>query len=509
MTESSNFVMHLNDVRIREDERQLIDETSLEEALTLTGKGKYTYISFAICTLTFTAVCIEMFGLGIVITTSRCDLDLDTYRQGIIGSLPSIAIIISAMFWGYLADTKGRKFTLVVTCIGTFIASALSSFATNWIFMAVMKFFSALFGGGTCSIVYASLGESTPQLLRARYLQYCAILSLFAQGLSALIAFPVLLLDFSVYMPILGIYYKPWRLMILIFALIIGVCTIFLILFVLESPKFLLSQGKHDESLNILRKIFSMNTKKDVKYFKVNRLESERSFEPKTQGIFSSLQHQMLPLFQRAYIKNTILVSLICIITYGTGLSFGVWIPVIFDSYGLNIEMSSYYTFCELLDMGADAKIEMGGCIDKVNDFALIGLLAFSIYSVILGICTVQLTKLVDKKWVFIGIHLLCALSSFILNHVYSAASSFIFLVLMSNGILMGITTTYAVDLFPTTLRAMAVSFTMMMGRIVSFFFINFIGSEIDNNCHNFFYIYGGIVLLGAVFGLFLPKDKK
>lgn len=55
--------------------------------------------------------------------------------------------------------------------------------------------------------------------------------------------------------------YKPWRMYILISGLINAICFVVL-LFLPESPKFMLALGKQEEALNILKWVYTKNTGK-------------------------------------------------------------------------------------------------------------------------------------------------------------------------------------------------------------------------------------------------------
>lgn len=56
--------------------------------------------------------------------------------------------------------------------------------------------------------------------------------------------------------------YTPWRLHLLISSLVLAIA-ILIMMFLPESPKFLLSQGRQSEAIQILQNIYSTNTGKD------------------------------------------------------------------------------------------------------------------------------------------------------------------------------------------------------------------------------------------------------
>lgn len=75
-----------------------------------------------------------------------------------------------------------------------------------------------------------------------------------------IVALAVLTLDFQ--FNLFGSFmYKPWRLFTFICASISGVTAIAL-LFLPESPKYMLMLGKDKESLEILKTIYNTNTRK-------------------------------------------------------------------------------------------------------------------------------------------------------------------------------------------------------------------------------------------------------
>lgn len=87
------------------------------------------------------------------------------------------------------------------------------------------------------------------------------------------LSIPILPLKFSYYIPFLDIHFNSWRLLDLIFALpcAIGAIGVFSSY---ESPKFLLSVGRNDEALEVLRGIFEINSGKSGDLYRVSYLGS-------------------------------------------------------------------------------------------------------------------------------------------------------------------------------------------------------------------------------------------
>lgn len=72
------------------------------------------------------------------------------------------------------------------------------------------------------------------------------------------VAYFLLPLQFSLYIPFLGIYYRPWRLLTLALALPMGVGALMLA-YLYESPKFLASRGYNKKALEVLKNIYAWN----------------------------------------------------------------------------------------------------------------------------------------------------------------------------------------------------------------------------------------------------------
>lgn len=81
---------------------------------------------------------------------------------------------------------------------------------------------------------------------------------LYMFSLFSAIGYLILNLEFRYDLGFLDLEFTPWRLLTLVLALPLGFSFIVLMFFY-ESPKFLANQGKNDEALEILTKIYRRN----------------------------------------------------------------------------------------------------------------------------------------------------------------------------------------------------------------------------------------------------------
>ncbi|XP_047990329.1 synaptic vesicle glycoprotein 2A-like [Leguminivora glycinivorella] len=487
-----------------------------EDALVLTGFGKYNYRVLILSVYSLIAAIAEVFSGGIIVAASQCDLALGVFEKGIIGSVPVLGVIISAHFWGYLADTRGRLYTLHITILGTAAFAFLCSFANHWIFLTITKFISAIFGCGTYAVIYTLLGESTLQTHRARFLLYATTGIMVAQAVICGIAYPTLLLRFSYYVPYLNIFFRPWRLFNQIIAFLSLLNYILFKCYILESPKFYFSKGEHDKGLEVLKKIFAVNNGRNMDEFNVKRIVlNEDENKTKSSNFFQSVWNQTIPLFHRKYIKKTVLIFAVSVPCYCIGPPFSVWMPLVFNTY--KTLGTSDMRFCDIFQV-QDVQTNPENntftdmspvCDDTIVPFTFIAISSYALIMTAISIIAVIIVKYFGKKFMYIGIHLLGSTLAFIINVVPIDWSIGAFLGMMCNVVCMGVCTSYAVELFPTYMRAMAVGLSMMFARAVSFIFFNIIGVQLLNNCTNFLIFLGVFLLAGAALGLFLPSDRK
>lgn len=103
------------------------------------------------------------------------------------------------------------------------------------------------------------LGEFHCNENRAKYVTLaamCTSMSAIYQPLMGLFVMPM-----PWQFEIFGLLYTPWRMYILISSLINAIA-FGLLMFLPESPKFMLAMGKPDEALAILRRVYATNTGK-------------------------------------------------------------------------------------------------------------------------------------------------------------------------------------------------------------------------------------------------------
>lgn len=215
------------------------------------------------------------------------------------------------------------------------------------------QFFPSFSISGIAANTYAYLGEFHCDANRARQLSFAGVFMAFAltfcPGLGWLILKFEHIASINFFIPIIQMNFSIWRIFLLICASVSGFVSI-LLFFLPESPKFLLAQGRHDEVLKILRKIYRWNNNKMV--YDVDRIYLDELLAKKTSQrppFLHQLWNQTSPLFKSPLLKNTLKTSFVMFSLFAASSGFFLWTPDILN------KLQDYKTFnnltvCDVID---------------------------------------------------------------------------------------------------------------------------------------------------------------
>lgn len=119
-------------------ESEKSEKVNFDEAIRLTGYGKFNYFIVIISGIVLSAVLLETLSISFVLPVAENDLELSTEDKGIVSSVAYAGIIASSHLSGFLADTKGRRLVIMLSLLLSFGCTLISSFVNNfWIFTAM------------------------------------------------------------------------------------------------------------------------------------------------------------------------------------------------------------------------------------------------------------------------------------------------------------------------------------------------------------------------------------
>ncbi|XP_011256328.1 synaptic vesicle glycoprotein 2B isoform X1 [Camponotus floridanus] len=505
-----------------------------ERAITATGYGKFNYLLLlAVLPGSFSSI-FSSSVMSYVLPSAECDLQLTMFDKGLLNSMTFAGMISTVFFWGCMADTFGRKKLMFYGYLITGLLSLATCFShTSWL-LITFKFFDGVIIAGPYAALMSYLAELHDEVHRSRSYMWLGVF--FSLGNISLpcIAWLILPQNWDVTLFNQTIEINSWRVFLAICSLPEFLACAALYAFP-ESPRFLILKGRYDEALNVFKKIYSLNTGKDPDTYPIKSLKNEYSVESSGERIQDKMRSclkQMKPLFLPPNIFKLILISTIQLgATLGSN-SLRLWMPQLFamiESYKNTVMKNDNHvsglqsSFCymlgqEKLHLNSTRYInetinnDAVACVPmEMNSQVFINSIVIAITSVIGYTLGGTLITVVGKKKLMAICFIVAAISCGSLYWAEDTNSilglSSVFVAMSSIG---GATVTnIIVDNFPTCLRTMAVSITMMMGRI---------GAVIGNllfpilfnlSCLGPFIMIGSACLACAFLVVVLPRKKE
>lgn len=172
---------------------------------------------------------------------------------------------------------------------------------------------------GSSATIYAYLSEFHDNNHRSKAIMASALIFGISLPMMPLTAFAVINQNWQFDIPILEITYKPWRLFLVVCSLP-GLFASFALLFLPESPKFVLSQGNQAATIEIIEKINRCNNGSGAKLNLAEIYEENESIENRKRileckdskfPLLESIWIQTAPLFKPPYLSSMLLICMI------------------------------------------------------------------------------------------------------------------------------------------------------------------------------------------------------
>lgn len=161
-----------------------------------------------------------------------------------------------------------------------------------------------------------------------------------------LLAWSIINQDWQYAIPLLNVTYKPWRLFLVACGLP-SFLSFLVLLFLPESPKFVLSQGKNEQAYEILQQMNRVNNGKgsELKRFEIipeaESIENRQLILECKQKSFPFLRSvwiQTAPIFKPPYLSATVLICAVQFGIYATNQGFYMFFMDIINKMAANLD---------------------------------------------------------------------------------------------------------------------------------------------------------------------------
>lgn len=347
---------------------------------------------------------------------------------------------------------------------------------------------------GSSVTIYAYIGEFHSSKNRSRAIMGAAMVYGVFCTMSPCLAWLIINQEFSFYIPLIGTLYKPWRLYMLVCGLPSLICSLVL-LKMPESPKFVFEKKSSEETIEILRKMYSINTGQDLVF--------QTKLEQETNSVDNYDIKRILDLFRPPYITLTLIGCFIFFCIYGVSYGTYVWFPDIINkvlAYTSN-NPNGKNTICEIINSNTTlSSAELISCSEKLDTSTFHITIILEVMLTIGYAVICLLINPIGKSPILIFILVSTGAFGFLTVFInIPMVSIYCWLVLIYSAISFPLINAAIVDLYPTKHRAMAVCLFLMVGLLGSVFVSNFFGIFVEKYCSAGYILVGGLLI-----GLFL-----
>jgi len=176
--------------------------------------------------------------------TDPATIHLTTVEVASAGTTYLIGAVLGALFFGRMTDQLGRKKLFMITLSVYLVATVLTAFSPNYLWFAVMRFFTGAGIGGEYAAINSAIDELIPARMRGHV--DLAINGSWWVGTAFGALLTVWLLDPAIFAINLG-----WRLCFALGA-VLGLAVLLIRRYVPESPRWLMMHGRFEEANEVV-----------------------------------------------------------------------------------------------------------------------------------------------------------------------------------------------------------------------------------------------------------------
>ncbi|KAH8382694.1 hypothetical protein KR009_004839 [Drosophila setifemur] len=531
-----------------------------DRAIEGAGFGLFNLLLLFVLIPAQSAAIFESGSMSFILPVAECDLRLSLEDKGVLNAVAYAGMTISAVAWGYLADTKGRKKILYWGYLVDAVCVFGSALSQNFMMLVVFKFLGGLVVNGPAAVLLTYLTEMHGPKHRSSVLMIVGMVTCTATVALPVLALGILPRDWDV--QLWGLNIHSWQIFLFTVGIPSLVCGL-VFCFMPESPRFLMAQGRNEEALQAFQQIYQINTRKpkdsypikvlmqEVPNRKANKdeaiytiakksLEEPNNRQDRTivEILRSGLQH-MKPLARKPLLG----LALCCfVIQFGIILGMNtirLWLPQLFASMseyeaehsGEDVQAS----MCTILEFSVNrtALNYVDACsepkhisIDMYINNIIVSATGFVGYFFAGGIVRVLGPKKMMSKSCNLLISI-CKLNKNTLSTasvlflsgtfgllLYFSVSSLMTLILAATfltiaGIAVSSLLGAVVALFPTQLRSVVVALAMMCGRFGALTGNILFPVLVQIGCLPPFVMVSSVLLLSGTLSIFLPNPAK
>jgi len=496
--------------------------TDYETALGLTGYGVFHYWLMLVCGWANASDAVEILCISFLLPSAECDLQLTPGRKGWLSAILFVGMMLGGYVWGSLGDTIGRRKVLMNAMIVNAAAGFLSSFSQDYYFFLLLRFISGVGVGGSIPVVWTYYAEFQPSCRRGGALSVLASFWMVGNVSVALLAWAIIPQEIG-WTDREGFLYNSWRIFVAVSALPSFLVSAALV-FMPESPRFLLSKGREEETLSVLRDIYFTNTGAMRSSYPVTSLQVERvsphivEQSQHWRDAVSDCLNKASQLFSPSLYRITLIMVVI-----NFSIQFGyyglwLWFPELFNKLERYHAAHPNHTVsvCEVVsvDLSTVANNDTATefCTTSVPDTQVfINSFLISISAAPSNLWTILCMDKLGRKFFLCFSMFLSGSSAFLIYLVNSSTINLILSCIFGAVSTMGFNSLdcLGIELFPTPLRSTAMAVTLLAARLGAIFGNLVFGYLVESHCAVPILMVATLLIGGGMMGVALPNTTR
>ncbi|XP_065196292.1 synaptic vesicle 2-related protein-like isoform X1 [Sycon ciliatum] len=215
---------------------------TVSDAVEFIGAGRMQYILLFAMALHSGMQGMDITYLTVLPSLAGCDFNLSSVQKALLSSVFFIGVTCGSFSVGFMGDRFGRNRALWIATAWTIYISYLSILSYNYTWLLIFRFLVGV-GIGGFSLRNALMFEFLPTSFRVK----SAFLILISWSAGTLVEMPILIIPGLGWKYLMAINHTPHFIVIAI------------LLYLPESPRFLLKHGFHREAKECLRRMAEVN----------------------------------------------------------------------------------------------------------------------------------------------------------------------------------------------------------------------------------------------------------
>ncbi|XP_063635474.1 synaptic vesicle glycoprotein 2C-like isoform X1 [Cydia splendana] len=512
------------------ESKERVRRAPFETALHHAGYGCFQWMLLLSCGAVYAVCALSTTTLSFVLPAAECDFKLKSADKGSLTATPLIGMCVGSYFWGNLADARGRKKAIIGALLLDALAAFVSSVVQSYPAFLACRFFSGFGIIGATGLIFPYFGDFLS--LRHRDVMLCRLEVFWTLGCILLpcIAWLIIQDPRFIWADTEDFKFNQWR----VFVAACGIPSLLVVLLLLpfpESPRFLLYVNQPEQALQVLQKIFVVNTRMSAKDFPVESMisagegdDEEEIVTADNNGNETKAALTWKQRWQNFWIRKKMLTTqpfiglliLCCFVDFGLMFSYYtlmMWFPDLFERFSQFTagnpdvpagvcEVSANISHTEALDGQCQQTVA-----SQVYQHTLV--VALSCVPVALGVGV--FINMVGKKVMLVMMLMSSGLAVLGMSLVRSALENLILSCVFESIVSCTEAVLFCVicEIFPTKVAATAMAVAVMCGRVGAIVGNVVFGALVDQHCVVPIYIFGGLLISSGLLCIILPKSTR